>query len=47
MPASSRSGSRASPVVIGLAAAVALLTLLPILVVLSRAGGGGVAEARD
>lgn len=47
MPGSSRSGARPSPVVVGLAAAVALLTLLPILVVLTQAAAGGAEEARD
>ena len=47
MPGSSRSASRPSPVVVTLAAAVALLTLLPILVVLGQAAAGGIAEARD
>jgi iron(III) transport system permease protein len=46
MPGSSSHGGRPSRVVVALAAAVALLTLLPILVVLGQAAGGGLAEAR-
>lgn len=47
MPGSSRSGSRPSGLVVVLAAAVALLTLLPILVVLTQAASGGLTEARE